>query len=140
MNGDLLLQLAPESEAWISAAEALPAPGVTAAPAVVGSVRLTPMADRVRLRIPVSHRVPYQVTERDRGLTLRLYGALGDVNWIQYGSADTLVRRVSWAQDRRQEVTLSFDLSEQLWGYHASWDAAISCSTFAGRRIGRVAR
>jgi N-acetylmuramoyl-L-alanine amidase len=66
--------------------------------------------------------VPYQVTERDRGLTLRLYGALGDVNWIQYGAADTLVRRAAWTQDRRQEVTLTLDLAEPLWGYHASWD------------------
>jgi N-acetylmuramoyl-L-alanine amidase len=122
MNGDLRLRLAPESEAWISAAEARPVPGVTATPAVVGSMRLTPMADRVRLRIPLSHRVPYQMTESDRSLTLRLYGALGDVNWIQYGSADTLVRRVAWAQDRRHEVTLTLELSEPLWGYHAAWD------------------
>jgi N-acetylmuramoyl-L-alanine amidase len=122
MNGDLRLRLAPESEAWISAAEARPVPGVTATPAVVGSMRLTPMADRVRLRIPLSHRVPYQMTESDRSLTLRLYGALGDVNWIQYGGADTLVRRVAWAQDRRHEVTLTLELSEPLWGYHAAWD------------------
>jgi N-acetylmuramoyl-L-alanine amidase len=122
MNDDLRLRLAPESEAWIAAAEARPVPGVTAAPAVVGSMRLTPMADRVRLRIPLSHRVPYQVTEGDRSLTLRLYGALGDVNWIQYGSADTLVRRAAWTQDRRQEVTLTIELSEPLWGYHARWE------------------
>ena len=122
MNDHLRLRLAPESEAWISAAEARPVPGVISTPAVVGSVRLTPMADRVRVRIPLSHRVPYQVVEGDHTLTLRLYGALGDVNWIQYGSADTLVRRASWAQDRRQEVTLALALSMPLWGYQASWD------------------
>jgi N-acetylmuramoyl-L-alanine amidase len=122
MNEFLRVQLAPESEAWISAAEARILPGATAAPAVVGSTRLTPYADRVRLRIPLSSRVPFQVTERERGLTLRLYGARGDVNWIQYGSTDSLVRRVSWAQDRGEEVTLSVELSEPLWGYHASWE------------------
>jgi N-acetylmuramoyl-L-alanine amidase len=122
MNGDLRLRLAPETEAWISAAEARPVPGVTAVPAVVGSVRLTPMADRVRLRVPLSHRVPYQLTESDRTVTLRLYGALGDVNWIQYGTADTLVRRMAWSQDRRHEVTLTVELSQPLWGYYASWD------------------
>jgi N-acetylmuramoyl-L-alanine amidase len=122
MNDDLRLRLAPESEAWVAAVEARPVPAVTSAPAVVGSVRLTPMADRVRLRIPMSHRVPYQVTEGDRHLTLRLYGALGDVNWIQYGAADTLVRRATWTQDRRQEVTLTLELSEPIWGYYASWE------------------
>ena len=122
MNDHLRLRLAPESEAWITAVEARPVPAASTAPAVVGSVRLTPAADRVRLRVPLSHRVPYQVTEGDRSLTLRLYGALGDVNWIQYGTADTLVRRVAWAQDRRQEVTLTLELSEPLWGFHARWE------------------
>jgi N-acetylmuramoyl-L-alanine amidase len=122
MNGDLRLRLAPESEAWISAAEARPVPGVTAAPAVVGSIRLTPMGDRVRVRIPLSHRVPFRVTEGDRTLTLRLYGALGDVNWIQFGATDTLVRRAAWSQDGRHEVTLTLDLAEPLWGYHAAWE------------------
>jgi N-acetylmuramoyl-L-alanine amidase len=122
MNDDLRVQLAPESEAWVAAAEARPVPAVIAAPAVVGSVRLTPLRDRVRVRVPLSHRVPFQVTESDRSLTLRLYGALGDVNWIQYGTADTLVRRASWAQDRRHEVTLTLELARPLWGFHASWE------------------
>lgn len=122
MNGHLRLRLAPETEAWISAGEARPVPAVSTAPAVVGSVRLTPMADRVRVRIPLSHRVPYRLTEGDRTLTLRLYGALGDVNWIQYGAADTLIRRVAWVQDGRQEVTLTLELSRPLWGYEARWE------------------
>jgi N-acetylmuramoyl-L-alanine amidase len=123
LNADLRLRLAPESEAWVPAVEARPVPGLTAVPAVVGSVRLTPMPDRVRIRVPVSHRVPYQVTESERGLSLRLYGALGDVNWIQYGAADdALIRRVAWAQDDRQEVRLTVDLATRLWGYHARWE------------------
>jgi len=122
LNDDLRLQLAPESEAWIAAAEARPIPGLTAVPAVVGSLRLTPMKDRVRIRVPLSHRVPFQVTESDRSLTVRLYGALGDVNWIQYGAQDTLIRRVAWAQDDRNEVTLTLELARRLWGYRASWE------------------
>jgi N-acetylmuramoyl-L-alanine amidase len=122
LNDDLRLRLAPESEAWITTAEARPVPGISAVPAVVGSVRLTPMKDRVRLRVPLSHRVPFKVTESDRSLTLRLYGALGDVNWIQYGPADTLIRRVAWDQNDREEVTLTLELARSLWGYHARWE------------------
>ncbi len=122
LNDDLRLRLAPESEAWIAAAEARPVPGLTAVPAVVGSVRLTPMKDRVRLRVPLSHRVPFKVTESDRSLSLRLYDALGDVNWIQYGAADTLIRRVAWDQNVRDEVTLTLELARSLWGYHARWE------------------
>ena len=123
VNDDLRIRLAPETEAWVAAAEARPVPGVTAVPAVVGSVRLTPMADRVRIRVPLTYRVPFRVTESERSLTLRLYGALGDVNWIQYGAAqDALIRRVAWAQDGREEVTLTVDMARDLWGYHARWE------------------
>jgi N-acetylmuramoyl-L-alanine amidase len=80
------------------------------------------MDDRVRVRVPVSHRVPFKVTESDRAVTLRLYGAVGDVNWIQYGPVDTLVRRTAWAQDNRDEVTLTVELARSLWGYQARWD------------------
>ena len=122
LNGDLRLRLAPESEVWIASAEARPVPGLTAVPAIVGSVRLTPMKDRIRMRVPLSQRVPFQVTESDRSVTLRLYGALSDVNWIQYGAHDTLIRRVAWAQDALNEVTLRLDLARSLWGYHAHWE------------------
>jgi N-acetylmuramoyl-L-alanine amidase len=122
LNDDLRLRLAPESEAWIAAAEARLVPGLTAVPAVVGSIRLTPMKDRVRVRVPVSHRVPFKVSESDRSLTLRLYGALGDVNWIQYGAHDTLIRRMGWAQDDRNEVTLTLELARSVWGYRAGWE------------------
>jgi N-acetylmuramoyl-L-alanine amidase len=122
LNDDLRLRLAPESEAWIAAAEARSIPGLTTVPAVVGSVRLTPMKDRVRLRVPLSHRVPFKVTESDRSLTLRLYDALGDINWVQYGLADTLIRRVAWDQDDGNEVTLTLELARSLWGYHAGWE------------------
>ncbi|MBA3316927.1 MAG: N-acetylmuramoyl-L-alanine amidase, partial [Gemmatimonadales bacterium] len=122
LNDDLRLRLAPESEAWIAASEARAVPGLTAVPAVVGSVRLTPLPDRVRMRVPLSHRVPFKVTESERTLTLRLYGALGDVNWIQYGAHDSLIRRVTWSQDDRSEVTLTLDLARRVWGYHARWE------------------
>ncbi len=95
----------------------------SAAPAVVGSIRLTPTPDRIRIRIPVSHRVPFQLSETDRTVSLRLYGALGDVNWIQYGAAeDPLLERVSWSQDRREEVLLTIELSRTVWGYAAVWE------------------
>jgi N-acetylmuramoyl-L-alanine amidase len=119
---DLRLRLAPESEAWVAAAKARPVLGLTAAPAVVGSVRLTSLKDRVRMRVPLSHRVPFKVTETDRALTVRLYDARGDVDWIQYGGHDTLVRRVAWAQDNRDEVTLTLELTQELWGYQARWE------------------
>ena len=122
MNGDLRLRLSPASEAWVSAAEALPLTGEDAVPGVVGSVTMTPEQDRVRVRIPLGRRVPYAMSETERELTVRLYDAVGDVNWIRYGAGDSLVRRVAWDQPAAREVTLAFELTRPLWGYRARWE------------------
>ncbi|MBA3522643.1 MAG: hypothetical protein H0T90_09100, partial [Gemmatimonadales bacterium] len=120
LNGDLRLRLSPTAESWVAAAEARPVPGGAAA-AVAGSVTLTPKPDRVTLRVPLSRRVPFRVSETDRTLTLRLYHAVGDVNWMQYGRGDSLVLGMRWAQEAAEELTLTLDLSRPLWGYQARW-------------------
>src|SRR5581483_7749819 len=86
VNQDVELGLAPGLGAWVPAAEAMPLlPGTPVPQGRVGSVTLTPLADRVSVRIPVGERVPFQVVEGDRSLRLTLYHATGDVNWIRYG-------------------------------------------------------
>src|SRR2546421_1530945 len=37
------------------------------------------------LPISLPARLPYQITERERSLTVRLYGGASDINWMQYG-------------------------------------------------------
>ena len=122
MNGDLRLRVTPGVDVWVPAADAHPVAAAGVMRPVVGSVTLTPRPDRVTVRIPVSERVPFQVTETERTLTLTLYGAVGDVNWIRYGSPDTLIRSVAWAQGSDRTVTLTVELGQALWGFHTRWD------------------
>ncbi len=121
VNDDLRIRLSPDAEAWVPAAEARPLPrGLPAPRAVVGSVTLSSWSDRVALRLPLSQRVPFQIMEDERSLTVRFYSAVGDVDWIRYGG-DSLVRRLSWNQSGRDELTFSVELSEPVWGYRARW-------------------
>lgn len=123
MNGTLRLQLSQNANAWIPSDEARPMQLGTPRPgARVGFLTLTPEADRVRVRIPVDQRVPFRVDEGDASIRVRLYGALGDPNWIRYGGTDPLVHRVDWLQDRSDEVVLDFRLSRPVWGYRTWWD------------------
>jgi hypothetical protein len=48
----------------------------------------------VLARVPLGERIPFRVQEGDRKLTLLLYGAEADIDWIRYGpaSGDTLVQ------------------------------------------------
>jgi N-acetylmuramoyl-L-alanine amidase len=122
-NGELRLRLSRGAEAWVSAADARPlGPGDPAPHAVVGSVTLTPAPDRATIRIPLSQRVPYRIEEGERSLSIRFYGAVGDVNWMRYGPADSLVERMSWRPEAADEVSLTFDLRLPVWGYRARWE------------------
>jgi N-acetylmuramoyl-L-alanine amidase len=121
INDELRIRLSPTAEAWVpvSDAQALPA-GVPAPHGIVGAVTLTPVHDRVTLRIPLTQRVPFQVLEAESSLTLRLYSAAGDVDWIRHGG-DSFVTRLSWAEPERDEVTLTVDLTAPVWGYRTRW-------------------
>ncbi len=121
VNDDLRIRLSPGSEAWVPIADARPLPaGLPEPRAVVGSVTLSHFADRATLRIPLTQRVPFQVAENERSLAITFYSAVGDVDWMRYGT-DSLVRQMSWAQTQRQEVTLTVELRAPVWGYRARW-------------------
>ncbi|MFL5519175.1 MAG: N-acetylmuramoyl-L-alanine amidase [Gemmatimonadales bacterium] len=122
MNGDLRLALSPQSDAWVASAETVPLPFEPMTPAVVGSVLVHPDSGLVRIRVPVSRRAPFEVTETTREITLRIYDAVGDVNWIRYGPADSLVQSIAWSQAATREVTLTVTLAQPVWGYRARWD------------------
>ena len=119
INDDLRIALSRTSSAWVAAREARPFSGP--APAVVGSITLTSQPDRIAARIPVGVRLPFQVLEEPRGLTLVLYGAQSDVNWLRYGREDSLVSLVTTRQASSDELELHFRLGLPVWGYRTRW-------------------
>ena len=120
VNGDLRLRLAPGLFAWVPAADVHPVAGPVPR-AIVGSVTLTPLADRATLRIPLSDRAPFQIVERERELEITVFGASGDVNWIRYGRDDPLVSRLAWTQ-LPEGVRLTVLLTRPIWGFRSRWD------------------
>jgi len=122
IGDDLRLALSRTSEAWVNVADALPLPkGTPALRATVGSVVLTPHPGELAFRVPLSQQVPYLVTETERGLALRIYGAVSDVNWLRYGGTDPYVRQISWKQSA-DEVVFDLELAGPVWGYRTRWD------------------
>ena len=112
------LQLSRDAVAWVSASDVVAlAPGTPPPGGVVGSVRLTSGPKSVTLRVPLPARLPFLVIERERSVTVRLYGAASDINWMQYGGTDPLVRRMRYAQPAADELTITLELSRRLWGY-----------------------
>ena len=123
-NDELRLQLGEGVYAWVAAAEAHAVAADTPRPrAVVGSVAITPKAggERASIRIPLGVRIPFRVDEGDRALTLTLYGSVGDVSWLRYGSGDSPVRRVTWSQEPGGRTVVAIDLTAPVWGYRTRW-------------------
>ena len=123
LGDDLRLELSSTQEVWVNAADAMPLPpGTPSLRATVGSLTLTPLDDRLTLRIPLTQRVGFRVEEEERRLQLRLYNAVSDVNWTRYGPTDPYVREIRWRQETSDEVILTLDLGGPVWGYRARWD------------------
>lgn len=123
-NGSVRLALDQLTEAWVALSEVVWLPGVTLAKrASVGTVRLAGGADRVTVRIALSHPVPYHVETADRRLTLILYGAYSNTDWLRYGREDPFVRAVRWEQVMSDRYLLHFDLAAAPWGYRVKHGA-----------------
>jgi N-acetylmuramoyl-L-alanine amidase len=124
-SGDhLRLRLSAESVAWINLADvAAVLPRGTPAPQTrVHLVRLAPRDSSVEARLTLDDRVPFRVEEAERSLTVRLYGAASDLDFVQYGGTDPLVQRVTWAQPAADECTVTFELGARVFGWRTRWD------------------
>ena len=121
-SGQTRLQLSRGAVAWVNTVDVVPLPPETPPPGgIVGSVRLSATPRSLVLRVPLPARVPFQVEEADRSLTLRLYGVASNVNWMQHGGTDAYVTRMSYAQPAADEVTLTLSLAGRVWGYRTRW-------------------
>jgi N-acetylmuramoyl-L-alanine amidase len=123
LGDDLRVRLSRGQEAWVPAADAfsLP-PGTSAVRGTVASLTVTPAADRLVVRIPMTQRVPFRVEERDGELTLRLYNAVADINWTRYGKGDPYLQEIRWLQAASDEVTITATLRWAVWGYRTRWN------------------
>jgi N-acetylmuramoyl-L-alanine amidase len=119
----LRLRLDADDHAWVPLAEARLLPPPRPAPrAVLGAVSVQPRADRLVLRAPLGQRVPFHVVETGPArLEVRVFGASSDADWIRYGAADPLLRSVAWTQASADELALTIDLAEPIWGWRARW-------------------
>jgi N-acetylmuramoyl-L-alanine amidase len=123
VGDEVRLRLSAESVAWVALADVAALPAGTPAPATrVRLVRLTPRDSSVEARLTLDQRVPFRVDEDARSLTVRLYGAASDLEFVQYGGTDPLVRRVTWAQPAADECTVTFELGAPVFGWRTRWD------------------
>jgi N-acetylmuramoyl-L-alanine amidase len=124
IGDELRVRLARGASAWVGldgVAAVLPA-GTPPPAARLSLVRLFPRDSAVAARLSLTGRVPFRVDEEDQRVTVRLYGAQSDLDFVQYGGTDRLVPRVTWAQPSDEECTVTFELAAPLFGWRARWE------------------
>lgn len=121
-NDQVRLQLSRNTVAWVDARDVQPLPpGVPPLAGTARSLRLTAGEASVVLRVPLPGRIPFRVDEADDAIALTLYGIAADMDWIQYGETDPLVRLIAFAQPEEDVTVVTVSLSGWVWGYRTRW-------------------
>lgn len=134
-EGAYRVRLTDALSVWVAAGDVrLEAAGAPAVSGSVGTVRVDPAPGWADVVLSTSDRLPFEVrSDGEREIAIHVYGAQSRVNWLHYGTEDPLVRRVTWRQERTDELVVRVELGEAAWGWRAFWDES-------GRLVVRVRR
>lgn len=115
------LRLGDGALAWVPLAETQPLAG-TASPgrAVMGSLTVVPTASGIRLRVPLTHPVPHRIQARPSGVTITLYGAIGDADWTRYPVGSDFLTWLDWRQPAADRLELELAFDRPLWGWRVA--------------------
>jgi N-acetylmuramoyl-L-alanine amidase len=121
-NGTVRIALDGRTEAWVAADELVWLRGASLPErARVGTVRFTGAPDRLRVNVSIAEPVPYRIEVDGDRLTLTLYGAYSNTDWLQYGPRDSFLQAARWEQVASDRYLLHIDLRGQPWGYRARY-------------------
>jgi N-acetylmuramoyl-L-alanine amidase len=97
-------------------------PGAAAPRRVAGNARVVANGDWSDVRIPLSEVPPHVVDAEPGALVVTLYGTSANTDIINYTSADSIVRRVTWRQESSERAVYRVELHEAPFGYLVTWD------------------
>lgn len=120
-GGWLKLKLSDYQYGWVPDTAAVILPRGTVSPhSFVSLVKTVNYEDKVSVVVSTSARHPYRVVENidERSITLFIYGADSDTDWIRYDNADSLIDQIVWFGPEPGVYGLKVYLSEErIWGY-----------------------
>jgi N-acetylmuramoyl-L-alanine amidase len=84
---------------------------------LVNNVTLDAQPAFIDVRFPLTHRLPFEVLESDRSLSVLIYGGTSATDWVIYGKHEPLIERAWWEQPRSDLYRFNLDLTKSVWGY-----------------------
>ncbi len=129
-NGDYYrARLSDQEEAWVPASNvAFLPPGAAVPYSHVQVVRTDDRGDRVAVRIYLQEKLPFRIeqTALPSALSITIFGADADTDWIRNDYMDSMIEEVSWSQPGRKTYRLQVRLKhQQQWGYSAYYEGNV---------------
>ncbi len=121
------LKLSETQYGWVAKESVMQLPkGILPARSFVKSVRMFSERDRAVIEIPLSEVHPYRVEETDENsISLYIYGADSDTDWLRYDSNDPDLEFIEWSQPEPQLYKLTLTLRRPIWGYDVLYDGTV---------------
>ncbi|HOE10970.1 MAG TPA: N-acetylmuramoyl-L-alanine amidase [bacterium] len=122
--------LSPQQHAFVDTATVLRLPDGTPRPkSALTTINTELKQDRTVVRIPLSARLPYRITELidPPRLELRIFGAKSDLWWITQRYGDRTVASIRENPDSDGTCCLVIGLKQDHWGYWIDYDKTTLC-------------
>jgi N-acetylmuramoyl-L-alanine amidase len=120
------LRAAPNYDIWAhdTSVVMLP-PGFPITRGTVNKTEIAGQSDRTEVRLFLTEQLPYRIAETLDPLTLTVtvYGATSDIDWIRYDFSDAMVEYADWKQPQPGVLEYTLHLNcHQLWGYDSYYE------------------
>ncbi|MCJ7508382.1 MAG: hypothetical protein MUO85_06580, partial [candidate division Zixibacteria bacterium] len=115
------LRLAPDQEGWVKVTSIEFLPSGTPVPrSKVSLIKTLSQQDKVSIVVPLTQRLPFKVEQDSSGLSLSIFGATANTDWIKYDTKDDLIKQITWSEPQKLVYQVRIDLNQkQQWGYDA---------------------
>ncbi len=125
-NGFWQARLAPGQSVWVPAGNLKRLPGGTPAPrSTISVVRTESRRRAVLVKLFLQEKLPFRVRQSTNpsALTLSVYGAVGNTDWIRQDIDDDMIEGTEWQQPQEDIYQLQIRLhGRQQWGYRVYFD------------------
>jgi N-acetylmuramoyl-L-alanine amidase len=130
-NNYVRLRLAPGQPAWVpdSSVEFLP-PGTPVPYSEIAYIRTFKLEQITRVAVYLNQKLPFRVEEDPdrKEISLLVYYATSNTDWIRYDTQDDLVKYITWSQTQEGIYRLVIKLDcKQIWGYDAYYEGNVLC-------------
>jgi N-acetylmuramoyl-L-alanine amidase len=117
----LKLRLSPYQYGWVpDTAAIILAEGMEVPHSYISRIQTVNLGDWTSIRIATAARHPFRVIENidEKSITLYIYGADSDTDWIRYDNSDRLIDHIVWFEPEPGVYGLKVYLTEdKIWGY-----------------------